>query len=410
MSAADQLDDDFPHGTVEGYRRGCKGKICPGVADAGQSCSQAWTRYNADYRYRKEVDAEAKAGPKPVARPKLPAPRPVPVVDVSPPAAAADERAREAATGTLPSRAYTVVPTTGIPAGLKPVTPHRPGRPPQPIRHGTAGGYQKGCRSVDDCPGNTEGVTCVQARRNAQNATRAKKRAQSTNQTTAPAEEDTVNFAPMHTPELDATLAQLREQHKANKAAANHDDAADDKAANEEPPALAEDAQPTTPPEPLHTVPAGFGRRDEDGDLQDTVQPVDTVPPFQVGHRVKGTWDDAHTGIGTVTETTGHGATVTWDSGNLGGLYMTTDLRPITETETTTNNTTTKATALAENTTTFNTDPWTGHPLPTPHPEQQRSPYPATPYDDPRTLRQRLVWPDLRRAWLKGYEAAETAK
>lgn len=53
MSAFDMLDDSFPHGTVEGFNRGCKGSHCP----APMACRDVRTRYHADWGFRKAVDA-----------------------------------------------------------------------------------------------------------------------------------------------------------------------------------------------------------------------------------------------------------------------------------------------------------------------------------------------------------------
>ena len=57
MSALDLLADDFPHGTVEGHGRGCRGSICPGRSVFGWSCAQALVRYRGDWLFRKRVDA-----------------------------------------------------------------------------------------------------------------------------------------------------------------------------------------------------------------------------------------------------------------------------------------------------------------------------------------------------------------
>lgn len=53
MSAFDQLDDSFPHGSVEGYRAGCRGRICP----AEMSCADVYLRYCGDYGFRRRIDA-----------------------------------------------------------------------------------------------------------------------------------------------------------------------------------------------------------------------------------------------------------------------------------------------------------------------------------------------------------------
>lgn len=53
MSALDQLDDGFPHGTLEGYRRGCRGSSC----GAALPCRDVYRRYNGDFGFRRLVDA-----------------------------------------------------------------------------------------------------------------------------------------------------------------------------------------------------------------------------------------------------------------------------------------------------------------------------------------------------------------
>jgi len=53
VSAADLLEDTFPHGTMDGYRQGCKTGHCP----APITCTVVRTRYAADWAFRKRVDA-----------------------------------------------------------------------------------------------------------------------------------------------------------------------------------------------------------------------------------------------------------------------------------------------------------------------------------------------------------------
>jgi hypothetical protein len=113
MSTHDLYSDTFPpHGTTAGYAAGChSGGACPGKLERGQTCVQANQRYASDWSYRKAVDRgeelavlsaqpepdpparkRAQANqerqqarrtpavgeePKPVARPKPPAPTPV---------------------------------------------------------------------------------------------------------------------------------------------------------------------------------------------------------------------------------------------------------------------------------------------------------------------------------------------
>jgi DNA-binding NarL/FixJ family response regulator len=53
MNAADLLDDAFPHGTIDGYRAGCRGGACPGVI----ACRDVYQRYMGDYRFKRAIDA-----------------------------------------------------------------------------------------------------------------------------------------------------------------------------------------------------------------------------------------------------------------------------------------------------------------------------------------------------------------
>lgn len=53
MSAFDLLDDSFPHGTVDGHRRGCRGATCP----APLACRDVKRRYDGDYGFKRQVDA-----------------------------------------------------------------------------------------------------------------------------------------------------------------------------------------------------------------------------------------------------------------------------------------------------------------------------------------------------------------
>lgn len=55
MSAADRLEDGFPHGTVEGFTAGCKGGWCPEGNDHGLSCKKAKQLHAGDYRYQRLV-------------------------------------------------------------------------------------------------------------------------------------------------------------------------------------------------------------------------------------------------------------------------------------------------------------------------------------------------------------------
>lgn len=50
------FDETLPHGTVDGYKAGCKGSHCMGTELLGMSCRQASIRYAADYSYRRRID------------------------------------------------------------------------------------------------------------------------------------------------------------------------------------------------------------------------------------------------------------------------------------------------------------------------------------------------------------------
>lgn len=53
MGAADRLEDGFPHGTVDGYRGGCRDGNCP----APMACRDVYRRYSGDFGFRRLVDA-----------------------------------------------------------------------------------------------------------------------------------------------------------------------------------------------------------------------------------------------------------------------------------------------------------------------------------------------------------------
>ncbi|GLJ78651.1 hypothetical protein [Microbacterium imperiale] len=53
MHVADLIEDAFPHGTVDGYRAGCRGAVCP----APLACRDVQRRYAGDYSFKRLVDA-----------------------------------------------------------------------------------------------------------------------------------------------------------------------------------------------------------------------------------------------------------------------------------------------------------------------------------------------------------------
>lgn len=55
MSSADLFEDGFPHGTREGYDRGCRGAACPAGVEHGLSCRRALELSAGDYRYSRLV-------------------------------------------------------------------------------------------------------------------------------------------------------------------------------------------------------------------------------------------------------------------------------------------------------------------------------------------------------------------
>lgn len=51
-TAAERLEDGFPHGTPDGYAQGCKGR-CPAGIDHGLSCKRAKQLAAGDYQYQR---------------------------------------------------------------------------------------------------------------------------------------------------------------------------------------------------------------------------------------------------------------------------------------------------------------------------------------------------------------------
>lgn len=122
MSALDILEDGFPHGTMDGYRLGCKTAHCP----APISCSQVRTRYASDWEFRKRVDAGWTLEQ------------------------LAQADAAEAAAARPVKRA--VARPVRAPRKAKAAKPKPAPKPPREkrISHGTYAGYAAGCRT--DCP------------------------------------------------------------------------------------------------------------------------------------------------------------------------------------------------------------------------------------------------------------------
>ena len=149
MSAADRLDDSFPHGTPAGYEQGCRSSGgCRAKHETGQSCAEARIRASRDASYRALVQSGAPVSV--LAQPEVADARPVAPV-------------------TRPT------PHQAIPKMLrdKPAAPKPAATGP---KHGTISGYARGCRA--DCPGDENGYTCRQASAEYSRAYKAKKAAE----------------------------------------------------------------------------------------------------------------------------------------------------------------------------------------------------------------------------------------
>ncbi|MEP6745050.1 MAG: hypothetical protein ABJB33_06095 [Gemmatimonadota bacterium] len=187
----DLYADGFPHGSKDGYSRGCRDTHCPNLLDGGLSCRQAWTRYNGDYAYRKAVDrgdtpeqiaamdqaALAAGRVKTVAKPKPEDPEPT------------------------PAGFEVFKPKAKKPPATAPVNVDPPARVVPPEKHGTLRGYHAGCRLKDECPGiQTVGLSCNQALNAYQRGRKAIAKPALAPQTV---DQDTVTPAPAGGPDVD---------------------------------------------------------------------------------------------------------------------------------------------------------------------------------------------------------------
>jgi hypothetical protein len=153
-SSYDLYEDGFPHSTVAGHERGCRGSACPGKLEYGFSCSEAVTRTAGDWAFGKLVAAgktpaeiSAELGllgggkptpaevqkPKRVAAPKPSAPAALPTPEPEP----GPEPEPEPATEVRPA------PVDGV---------RKESRTVGGLVHGSMGGYARGCRTDADCP------------------------------------------------------------------------------------------------------------------------------------------------------------------------------------------------------------------------------------------------------------------
>lgn len=139
ITAEEQLWSDFPHGTIEGYRRGCTGKICRGTEDVGISCSAIYTRYMSDWSFKKRLDSGMQYAE---------------IASLE----AEEKKKQKKSTVVVKKREKSVTRkyATKTPANYVPgpmeiqgVRKGR-GRIPSPAMHGTFGGYRRGCR--ENCP------------------------------------------------------------------------------------------------------------------------------------------------------------------------------------------------------------------------------------------------------------------
>jgi transposase len=79
MNADIITDTTYPHGTTEGFTKGCHGSHCP----APMACRDVLVRYNGDFAFRRQINAGmtpaeivAAETPEPPVRARKPAPAP----------------------------------------------------------------------------------------------------------------------------------------------------------------------------------------------------------------------------------------------------------------------------------------------------------------------------------------------
>lgn len=213
MSAADRLEDGFPHGTREGYDQGCRGSRCPATEDGWLSCAQARTRYQSDYAYRKRVDAGM---------------TPAQLAEFDEREAAeqraqlAAARARRDGVASAPApesvEPREVVPAVSAEEAAAIASAERSGVAYE--RHGTPSGYSAGCRAKEACPGiQRVGKSCTDAVVEYQRELKARRRA-------AEAPAQVVQAAPAETvaeqvAQPSERVVELREQLAAETARAD---------------------------------------------------------------------------------------------------------------------------------------------------------------------------------------------
>jgi hypothetical protein len=215
MSSADLFVDGFPHGTPNGYQKGCRSNgVCPAKLESGQSCKEANIRVSRDSVYRALVQSgaavEVLRQPEVDAAPaKAAAPRPAPhqavpkmLQEKPAPALPDDTKLGRELTADLPDLDHRPV-SEQMPAAP---TKRPTGRPRTAPEHGSNAGYQRGCRT--DCPGGPDGRTCVEARADARREERRRRLARTTPaENTALAEDTTSPEAGTPAPDVDLRAA-----------------------------------------------------------------------------------------------------------------------------------------------------------------------------------------------------------
>jgi hypothetical protein len=150
MSAADLYEDGFPHGTKEGYERGCRGSACPNKFEGLDTCHTASMRYARDYAYRRAVDAGETPPPE------------FPKAETKKASQHAEERVWAEPVVTVADSAEPLPEET---PALTPSTPRKDRAPKTAAVHPSPAMYQRGCRKDNECPSFLAGgISCRRAR------------------------------------------------------------------------------------------------------------------------------------------------------------------------------------------------------------------------------------------------------
>lgn len=131
MNGGERWEDGFPHGTPRGFARGCRGAICRGGAEYGQTCRQAFTRCAGDAPYRRLVLEGASDAD--LRRPAV----------FAVPASRSSVLQEKRAAVTAARAAAKAASTRGR-------------------SHGTLAGYRRGCHKDSPCPTGADGRTCAE--------------------------------------------------------------------------------------------------------------------------------------------------------------------------------------------------------------------------------------------------------